>query len=242
MNMITEHLLLRARRSYRAQVAALQPLLWYRFDETSGALINHGSVGASMNATNNGALTGQTSLTGDGSYDFDGTDSAATPANWDAGARPILTSQLVFRPESWAGVVLSVFGVEASTSASDSLFRFQVISDGGTFSCGGRGVSVTTSVVFPVNQWHIATLVHDENEGDFGVLRLYINGALYQAKTGTIAPPLLLPPVSMFAGGNPALPGFFWSGQVDDFAMFPSKLSADEVFAMHAALGLTGGF
>ena len=39
---------------YTTGVTASDPLLWYRFDESTGSAINHGSLGASFDATYNG--------------------------------------------------------------------------------------------------------------------------------------------------------------------------------------------
>src|SRR5262245_24576205 len=64
-----------ATTDFHNAVTAEAPILWYQFNEPSGNAINHGSLGATHDATYNGTiLRGASTLAGDDGIAFDGSD------------------------------------------------------------------------------------------------------------------------------------------------------------------------
>ena len=77
--------------------------------------------------------------------------------------------------------------------------------------------------------WNLYVFVKDANEYS---LRLYHNGDKVSEIFGAMEP---IPKISNFMIGGRAYPTADWSGKIDDFRIYNTALSADDVLKLYLA-------
>lgn len=218
--------------SFASTVAADNPTAWWRLAETSGTTaVNIGSTG--INGTYTGGYTlAQTSIIGDAG-------DAAVTLNGTSGYIPAGTSaQLIYSAFTWMAVL--------RTPAT--------LGQRAIFSHGEGGLCVRTEATgkLHVIKSHIASrgestaalsantdyIIHVTRAASGGTTKIYINGAYDSTVT----------PETTYNGAHPFMIGVdrstsgtfttWWSGKIDEVAIFDSELSAARALAHAEAAGL----
>lgn len=217
--------------SFSSVLAADSPVAWWRLAETSGTnAVNIGSSG--IDGTYTGGYTlGESSIIGDAGDSavlFDGT-SGYIPAGTSA--------QLIYSTFTWMAVI--------RTPAT--------LGQRAIFSHGEGGLCIRTEATGKIHvvKSHVASrgestgalaadtdyIIHVTIAGD-GTTKIYINGAYDSTVT----------PETVYNGAHPFMIGVdrstagtfttWWSGKIDEVAIFNSELSAARILAHAQAAGL----
>jgi len=210
-------------------------LMWYPFDQSSGASVALDASGYGNNGTLLGMNTGTSwvsGIVGSGALSFSGTgDCVETTA-------PI-TTPTEYTLACWAknssGNVWSGFCGAFFCQDQRSSFIFTT-TQGSTqivmivyHNTGSRDwAGYVPPAGFNVSQWHhYATTVSGQNK----LICLYIDGALVLSQT-MVADPLNVVTAKVFVGHDTYLTNYSLSGQMDDTRMYSRVLSQSEIQAL----------
>ncbi|MFJ5811103.1 LamG-like jellyroll fold domain-containing protein [Streptomyces sp. NPDC093093] len=226
---------------YRGVVTASSPAGFWRMDELSGTTVNSRVTAVNGTGTYTKATLGATGAFGPG-------DGSAVQFNGDGYAEvppvgvgtPDASSSLWFRTDK-PGVILANQGAPMAGATDSSISWVPVLYvgtdnklHGEYFSPGVQASNVSPGTVTD-NQWHHAAVTVKA-----GVQSLYLDGAQVATKTDA--------PVGHesnnrtyigagFARSWPASPGnvSYFTGALDEVAVYRRSLSADEVAGQYAA-------
>lgn len=234
--------------AFANQVQASAPSLWYRFNEAAGSntLVNSGSLGASFNATPfNGVILDQPTSGGDTGVMF---NAATQPYIESASVVPAaLTGNPTFSIEAivridnqgtlWAPMLFWGGNVTGSSAwfciQGNSYDRFFA----GFYNSGLRTVCRTKQSV-----WYHVVWTRDSGGGANDSLtgsKFYINGQLAEmtrdeSLLGAIMPNIVSGKFRIQKAGDFVR---FFTGGLDELALYQRVLNAEEVQAHAATLG-----
>lgn len=243
--------LLGAPPEFQAAVLADGPALYYQFNESAGVAVNHGSLGAGFNADYLGtpdraAATGA----GDTGVSFNGPDdflesAGVAPASL-AGNPTFSAEALVFVPSGGGAALWAPFlhwgpsvGSQAEKTMKSVYFSFSNNNADRLFA-GFYNGGLRTAAPVALGQWlHVVWVRQGGGPANVGTT-LYVNG---------VAVALADDPALPANGGTPAVePGVFrvnraqdltrfFTGVLDELALYPRTLTAAEVRAHLATFG-----
>lgn len=230
--------------AFHAAVAADNPLLHYKFDETSGtAVVNYGSLGATFNGAYNGTVTlGVATLSGDTGVTFDGSDDfieslAAAPAGLTG--NPSFTAEAIVRVPPAATAVLwptflhwgqGLTGKEVYFSLQNG--RNDKVYAG--FYNGGRRMTGTISL----GDWHHIVMVRQGGGTDQIGTILFVDGVSVPLEADTdlccngTTPDVTSTALRINRGRDFTR---FFTGSMDEVVLYDQVLSGTRVMEHHAA-------
>ncbi len=234
---------------FHAAVAGGNPALWYKFNEPVGAttVINYGSLGSSFNGTfPNSATLNAPTLGGDSAYQFVGSASqyveSLSPAPAGFTGNPTFSAEaLVYitaNTSSSGGYSPFLHWGAAQTGRSVffSLHRFNANRYYAGFYNGGMR---TECSLYRTGRWHHIVWTREGGGSALQGTRLYINGEEVAIQQDTDLPgaPTINVTSTTFRVQRGNDFSRYFSGSVDEIALYPRVLSTDEVRAHYAALG-----
>jgi hypothetical protein len=240
-------------------IKADNPLLWYRLNEVSGNSINYGSFGATHDAVFNGTIArGAGTIGGDSGVEFNSTDDffESLGASTLTGNPTFSIETLLFLPAGGAAALWGPFlhwgdggGPDNAPSRTGSEVYFSVqnaSSDriyAGFYNAGPR-----TANLIPQSQWiHVVWTRVGGNDSASGTT-LYVNGQSVALEQDPSLNPGFLTAGAINVNatqfrinrGRDFLPGGrFFTGRMDELALYDRVLSPAEVAEHFAAAGLT---
>ena len=234
---------------FQSAVAGGNPSLWYKFNEPVGAtnVINYGSLGASFNGIfPNSATLNAPTLGGDSGYLFAGSSNqyveSLSPAPAEFLSNPAFTAEaLVYMtanasPSGGYPPLLHWGAAQTGRSVFFSLHRFNASRYYAGFYNGGMR---TTCSLFRTGRWHHIVWTREGGGSALQGTRLYINGEEVdiQQDTDLSGAPTINVTSTPFRiqRGNDFIR--YFSGTLDEIALYPRVLTAEEVRAHYAALG-----
>ncbi len=244
-----------ARADYPAEVLALKPLTYWRFDDTgtfSYTATNQGTTGAIDNGRYSdpafmqgqpGALVGSTNT----AARFNGSNSKID-VPFDAALNPAS-----FSVECWAKVEGGAGNyrspVTSRESANGVTAGYIIYAGAGNTwefwtGNGSSWNAITTSATngaVVTNVWTHLVGTYDANSQ---TMSFYINGALIMQRTNSVVAPVGTVgsprPLRIGSGATEGTGNYWFNGDVDEVAVYPSVLTPDEVAANYAT-GTTNG-
>lgn len=229
-------------QAFAAVMAAQNPLLWYKLNETSGTtVINYGSAGASANGTwtaGAGALGQAGKLGANEAYDFDALASKIVIP--DIAAIQALATYTIMglckadgAGENNAGTVLHL-GASAGMG-----FRRSTLAWSMGFDTDGTDATSTSNSGFVANDVWLALFGTFDNAGD-RTARIYkgSGGVVTEATyaTQTAASGTRVAPLGAVIGNFSDVRT--WDGLIDEVVVFNRVLSAAEMLQITAAAGV----
>ncbi|MDM7855582.1 PKD domain-containing protein [Cellulomonas alba] len=179
---------------------------------TSGELVPTGNKGVSFNGNSNNLVSSVNSFTNPSTY----------------------SEELWFRTSTTTGGKLVGFG-DAQTGTSGSYDRHVYMETGGQLTFGvwtGQANTITTSTAYNDNKWHYLVATQSADG-----MKLYVDGALQGTNPQTQAQAYT--GYWRIGGDTTWGPQPWFRGSIDEFAIYPVALTANQV-AAHWAIG-TGG-
>lgn len=232
--------------SFATQVNNSQPALWYRFNEASGTIINHGSLGAPYNAnTFNGVIYAQPTSGGDTGVGFNANTQpyiesiTAVPSSLTG--NPTFSAEAIVRIDSQGALWAPMLWWGTNPTGTSVWFSIQGNNYdrfyAGFYNSGLRTVCRTKQSV-----WYHVVWTRDSNNGTNDSLtgtKFYINGQLAEMTRDESL--LGAVPVnvasSKFRIQKAADFTRFFSGGLDELSLYQRVLSAEEIQAHAATLG-----
>ena len=229
---------------YADSVLGLSPLSYWRFGETSGAVIDEGSL--ANNGTRNGPGTGLTgAIAGDSNtaYSFDGSNDYVEVAHNPAYNLAEGSFQLWFNADDLSSE-RTLFSKDANGNSDG---HFEVRLDSGQVEFRAQTDSTTTTVgggpLLSTGTWYHLVVSFDSS----GV-RIYLDGVEIINSSGhTIglqgnSEPLAVGMSTQGSSSGSVLPGSReFDGRIDEFAIFSQALTEDQASSLYNA-GLNGGY
>lgn len=236
--------------AYRAAVDDAHPLVWYGFEQASGPVLNHGTLGASMDATVQGnVVRSVVAPGGDRAMGFTSGGFLESASAIGLTGNPTFSIECMVRLTSpgpaslWGPFLHWGDGGPGDRTGREVYFGIQNANNSRVYA-GFYNAGVRTGSV-PVNQWmHLVWTRQGGSSSDQGS-RVYINGQLVSVSQDTdLAPGLLAPnqiAVTSTAlrvnSGRDFLGGRYFTGALDELALYDRVLDAAEI-ASRAALGV----
>ena len=245
--------LVAATPEYHAQITLSAPVLWYQFNEASGAAINYGSLGADYNATYLGTPTRQAATQGgDSAVKFDTSDDyleslGVSPAGF-TGNPTFSAEALFFIPLDGVCSLWAPFlhwGLSDNPPTARSVyFSFSQNNPTSAFAGFYNGGWASPSGSMPLGRWHHFVWVRSGGGTALEGSTVYIDG---KDVTATLVPDPGLPANTLtptvtatefrvnrardFDGAR------YFTGTLDEVALYDRMLTADEVIAhFHEAI------
>lgn len=223
---------------YRGEVLADSPSSYWRLGEAGGFVAadernaNPGTYGGGVSLNQTGSLASDT----DAAAGFDGIDDFATvPDSASLDATSAVTIEL------WAKRLLRTNRYEVLVGKPGNFsFKFENyaiwLSSSNSyrayFGNGSYSISAQTTAVTDT-AWHHVVATYDN-----ATARIYLDGVLQEAKTSSVRLTPNASPLNVARAGSTA---YFFSGRLDEIAVYPSALSASRVRAHFDAAAAVPG-
>lgn len=224
--------------AYGAAVFGSEPSLYWRFDDAGAVADDSSLFGTSPGAYNSGAQRQPSgAVPGSGSVALPGNDSGTVALAQPTAPSPTTSGEIWFRTDTTAGGKL--FGFENVPTGNGWNYDKQLyMTNEGRLIWGsypGYVATVESSKSYNDNLWHHAVAVIDETGR-----KLYVDGELVAAngQTGAETGEGYWRIGGGNLGGWPGQPqSFYFDGELDEFAIYPTTLDAAAV-ARHHAIGI----
>lgn len=221
-------------------MAALEPLIWFRFNDASGNAVDSGSRGVNATAVSITLYRNQAGPDGDSYVTLDGSaDYFTLPDAADLGLNPVTgrTFAIAFRPTTTATGFLSLFSKMQAASPRDyALFapttgKIRAIAYQDSSSSTHSDIESDDTV--STNEWHYVVCRFDPGTS----WTMFFdspteNGTPFSAKTGTVEEDGT---ADLAIGALPAFAGYRFPGSIAHFSYWPTALSDAEVAALMEA-------
>jgi hypothetical protein len=226
-------------QTYAQTVLADSPVVFYQFNESSGATVAVDSSGNGNNGSYTSVSLGNTGATANlgTAAAFDGSSSyVATPALGSAyslggGGNSQATIEFWFNPQSTGGSAL--YANPWQLGALNYLWDWN--GPGVQFSLNGAATPGTTvfdsSPAIPVDQWTHVVAVYDGEVASNVVV--YVNGQPVGTNVFTATTPASFDPGQI--GAQTSAGGRFFTGLMEDFAIYTQPLSGSRIQAHYLA-------
>lgn len=224
--------------AYGAAVFAADPALYWRFDDTTGVAADASLFGGNPGTYNTGAATQPSgAVSRSGSILLPGNESGTVGLTEPTAPSSTTSGEIWFRSDTTAGGKL--FGFENTLTGNGGNYdKHLYMTNEGRLVWGswiGSSAVIESPQAYNDNRWHQAVGVIDETGR-----KLYVDGQLVASSNVTGA--------EMGAGrwrvgggnlgGWPGQPSsFYFDGELDEFAIYPTTLDAAAV-ARHYAIGV----
>ncbi|MGC4108856.1 MAG: LamG domain-containing protein [Nocardioides sp.] len=241
--------------SFQSTMSGLNPLVWWRLDDSGSNAADSSSTGTNIGDFIGGVSTGQSgALTGNGAVTLNGTDGYVTSDQPFSAPGAFSESAWIKTDTISGGVIMAQSSIP--TGAGGTTDRAIVMDNNGdiSFALAGRGINFRNQdTIWNDGKWHQVVGTYD----GASTLSMYVDGQLIgttvttRAATGLPSSYLRLGYVDMSRlqqlgvfGQNfygrlwPA--SSFWQGSIDEAAAFDYALTPAQVQSMFAA-GVGGG-
>lgn len=232
--------------SFATEVETSQPALWYRFNEASGTIINHGSLGAAYNAaTFNGVMYAQPTSAGDTGVTFNAATQpyieslTAVPASLTG--NPTFSAEAIVRIDSQGALWAPMLWWGTNPTGTSVWFSIQGNNYdrffAGFYNSGLRTVCRTKQSV-----WYHVVWTRDSAGGTNNSLtgsKFYINGQLAEMTRDESLQGAVTVNVASSKFRIQKANDFvrFFTGGLDELALYERVLSAEEIQTHAATLG-----
>ncbi len=240
-----------ARAGYSDVILADSPIAYYSFDTAGNYVVEDDSGNGRVGGFVEGVTTGTepaTELIGGTSVEFDGATGKIQLDGLFGG--PEVSAQTV---EAWIKPYTLDPDFQCIVSATSTEYTHLMVTNASTadppwycppgtiraaWYCDGRTASIVDSdAVIPLNEWsHVVTVVDSS-----GKTEVYINGtAAFHTVWGTPEAPFnsIIAPNTLYIGAG-WQGGRFFSGMIDEVAIYDKALTESQIAAHYAAA--TGG-
>lgn len=234
--------------TYGVQVLAAGPVAYWRMNETNGSVM-HDYVGGHNGTYKGGVILGQTGIS---SYDtnsavlFDGSSAYAQVPNSAGLNTPAFSIECWVNPNQ-SGNQMTAIANQDSVNGTDG-YDLSVAAgspDSWTFTVGATNLDIGFT---PLNgsggqtsQWtHVVATFQNSNTV------LYIDGQMVATNDPAVYPTWLTPntawPFYIGAGNNDqSTPAYYWSGLINEVAVYSNALTPLQV-EQHYAVAALGGY
>jgi hypothetical protein len=214
---------------YSTAILADNPLAYYQFNETSGTDATDSTTNGNNGTYVDGMSLGNTSLATLGTaVGFDSTTNhVAVP---DMGPLSEITFEVWLKPTTYPGLG----GIYATTWGTGVQLFLKPTGDLHNAFLGLNPKEISYDTDVPLDSWtHVVTTM-DLSDG--GATILYINGTQFNA-TNRSNPhdPLKETATAGMIGADPAFGGRLYEGYMDEFAIYGSVLTPEQVLAHYNA-------
>jgi hypothetical protein len=232
-------------------VNADAPLLWYQFNESPGAAaaVNHGSLGAGFNGVfHNGVTLGVATAGGDTGVQFDALQNqfiesmSAAPAALTG--NPTFTAEtVVYMPPRVRRPNYAPFLHWGAPITGQSVYFSTWFEETNRAYAGFYNGGLRMRCHFRENQWNHIVWVRDSaggTNGQYVGTTLYVNGEPVELEQDTVLPgaPVINVTSTTFTIQRATDLDRYFSGAMDEVALYDRALTPDEVQAHYAALSL----
>jgi hypothetical protein len=237
---------------FHQQVQGAAPILWYRLDEAAGNALNYGSLGASHDATYNGTIQrSQVTAAGDTGARIDGGDDVlvSLAATSPLTGNPTFSIEAVVLLETggaaglWGPFLHWGDGAPAPRTGEEVYFGISSNLNNRLYA-GFYNAGLRTAATVPTGVFlHVVWVRQGGNDSSTGTT-LYVNGVPVALQQD----PALVPGFVAASGINVTSTAFrvnraidslgqrFFTGTLDEIALYDRALSAIEVADHHTAL------
>ncbi|MCX8157925.1 MAG: lamin tail domain-containing protein, partial [Verrucomicrobiae bacterium] len=208
------------------------PRMYYRFNEVSGTT----AVNAATNlyhATYNGVTLGAAGVRPPGQAGFEANNTCAT-FNGSSSYATAGSAMIVGAP---AFTMMAWIRPTATPRARDGLFGQNDSLEFGWLNSGTPQIHLWTpsgsfswNYPYPINEWHHVAAV-----GDSSGIRLYVDGVQVASGTGSASYGTSASPFNIGGGGILDASGNFFTGDMDEVAVWLRALSAAEITQIYQA-------
>ncbi|MFO0974073.1 MAG: LamG domain-containing protein [Phycisphaerae bacterium] len=231
--------------AFQQAIVNSAPVLYYKLNETSGPAINYGSFGATFNATYFGTIQrgAPTAAGGDAGALFDGVDDyleslAVVPAGLTGNPTFSAEALVAVRCNGTTSFYPPFLHWGQSGTGHAVYFGLRENSSDRVY-CGFYNAGLMTSGTTAVGQFiHLAWVRQGGGDASTGTT-IYVNGqAVATTPDVSLCCPMAVPIVDATAvrvNRSSDLTRFF-TGEIDELALYDRTLSAGEVAAHYAAL------
>jgi len=236
---------------FHAVVAADAPSLWYRFNELPGATtaINYGTLGPSFNGNLfNGIGLNAPSLGGDTAYGFQAASQpyveSISPAPATFTGNPTFTTEAVVyvnRNANLADVGYPPFLHWGGPTTGRSVYFSLHHRASNKAYVGFYNGGLRMNCVFTDNEWHHFVWVRQGGATQWTGSTLYVDGqpVILEPDTNLIGAPTIDVTSTTFRVQRATDFNRYFSGRIDEVALYNRMLSADEVREHYNALAYT---
>jgi len=237
---------------FHARVGADAPVLWYQLNESVGSAstINHGSLGATFNGVfHNGVTLGVATAGGDTGVQFSAPQSqyiesmSVAPASLTG--NPTFTAEtVVFIPPAVQQPNYAPFLHWGAPATGRSVYFSTWVSEADRGYAGFYNGGLRMVCRFRENQWNHIVWVRDSaggTNGQYVGTTLYVNGEAVELERDTVlpgAPVIDVTPTTFTIQRATNLTRYF-SGSMDEIALYDHALTPDQVQAHYTALGIS---
>lgn len=249
---IASSLVAAAPPEFHAQVSADAPILWYQLNEPAGAdaAVNHGSLGSSFNGMfRNGVTLGVPTALGDTGVQFDALLNqyieSITTAPASLTGNPTFTAEtVVFIPPAVRNPNYAPFLHWGAPATGRSVYFSTWHNATNRAYAGFYNGGLRMRCRLRENQWNHIVWVRDSAGGANGQYvgtTLYVNGEALQLEPDTILPgaPTIDVTSTTFTIQRATDLARYFSGSMDEIALYDRLLTPDEVLAHYNALKLS---
>jgi hypothetical protein len=212
--------------SFATPIPQTNPVVWYKFDETSGSVATDSSGNGK-----NGAVTGGTWVAGKiaNAVNLSGsTQYVSAPGGIVSTLNDfsIATWVKVTTNSTWARIF--DFGANSNTymflaPTAGSAIRFAITTSG-----NGAEQQINGASALSTGAWHHVAVTHSGNTGT-----LYVDGAVVGTNTGMTLSPSSMGSTANNYIGKSQFADPYLNGQVDDFRIYNRALSGSEVQSLY---------
>ncbi len=230
--------------AFQQAIANSQPLLYYQFNETSGAAINHGSLGSAFDGTYNGTVQrGVPTVTGDAGAFFDSEDdylesASAAPASLTGNPTFSIEALVAVRCNATVSAYPPFLHWGQGGSMAEVFFGLRFADPDRVFAGFFNGGSMSANTT-PVGEFmHVVWVRQGGGDASSGT-SVYVNGQLI----ATVADPVLCCDT---ATPNITSTGFrvnrardgsrYTTMEMDELALYGRALSSTEITLHYQAL------
>jgi hypothetical protein len=232
--------------AYQSAVTASGPILYYKLNETSGDAVNYGSLGATFNASYNGApARGAPTLAGDTGVRFTGAadflQSLTTAPAGMTGNPTFSAEAIVLVPNGATASLWPPFLHWGSGNTGHEVYFSLANGNADRVYAGFYNAGLRTSNTVSLGTWHHIAWVRQGGNGSDTGTTLYIDGTAVALQVDPDLIPGILTAGQISVTSTPfhidraSDATRFFTGTLDEVALYDRALPPAEVLA-HAAV------
>ena len=234
--------------AYQSLVLSRSPLLYYQLNETSGNAINKGSLGSDFDMVYNGTPTrGAATAQGDAGVAFDEAADyleSLSPSPASLSGNPTFTAEAVFfvpnggGATTWAPFLHWGDGSAGDPTMLETYFSFSN-NDADEAYAGFYNGGLQTVASVPLGQWHHFVWVREGGGAANVGSTIYVDGVAVATENDPDLPCDACTPnvnSAAFRINRARNLTRFFTGTLDEVALYPTALTAQEVAAQYEAL------
>ena len=236
--------------AYHTAVSTANPILWFQFNETAGNAINHGSLGASHNATYNGTIVRSVfTNSGDTGAGFNSPDDyLESLAASTLTGNPTFSIEAIVRLDQQGSANLWGPFLHWGSGGTGHEVYFSISNaDNNRLYAGFYNAGQRTSSPVSTNRWLHVVWVRQGGTDTAAGTTLWVNGRIVTLQQDPGLIPGFLPAASVSVTAtnfhinraSDFLGSRYFTGALDELALYNRALSPAEILGLAAASGLS---